>query len=225
MEREVFENEAIAAIMNRHFVSIKVDREERPDVDRIYMSALQAISGRGGWPMSMFLTPDLRPFYGATYVPADTFQHLMQQVQATWMKEPEKIAHYGEQLTSLVRRGFELETAGSSLSNSMLERGFEAFQKSHDPRFGGFGSAPKFPRPVSFNFLLRYHRSFRNPKALQVTLTTLRKMSEGGGLRSRWLWFSPLFGRPAMAGTPLREDALRSGAAGRLLSGRLSDHR
>ncbi len=180
MEREVFENEAIAAVMNRYFVNIKVDREERPDVDRIYVTALQAISGRGGWPMSMFLTPDLKPFYGTTYIPADRFPRLMQQMQTSWTKQPDKIAQYGKQLTSILRRRFELETTGNSLSNSILNKGFQAFLESYDSRFSGFGSAPKFPRPVTFNFLLRYHWSFRHPKALQVTLTTLRKMAEGG---------------------------------------------
>ena len=180
MEREVFENEAIAAVMNRNFVNIKVDREERPDIDRIYMNALQTISGRGGWPMSMFLTPDLKPFYGATYIPAPSFQHLMQQVDDAWRKQPEKIEQYGEQLTSILKRGFDLEAVATSLSSSTLDKGFQAFRGNYDPRFAGFGSAPKFPRPVTFNFLLSYYWRFQDPKALEMTLTTLRKMGEGG---------------------------------------------
>ncbi|MEW6213289.1 MAG: DUF255 domain-containing protein, partial [Acidobacteriota bacterium] len=176
MERDVFENEEIADLMNRHYVSIKVDREERPDVDRVYMAALQAMTRGGGWPMSMFLTSDLKPFYGATYVPPEAFKTLLTKIQEIWKAEPEKISQSSGRLTDLLKQSQIAETANVELEQSILAKGFEQFRLSYDSQNAGFGSRPKFPRPSTFNFLLRYHYRFRQQTALDMTLATLRRM-------------------------------------------------
>jgi hypothetical protein len=180
MERQVFENEEIATVMNKYLVSIKVDREERPDVDRIYMSALQAMTGGGGWPMSMFLTPDLKPFYGATFIPPNQFRQLIERIHEVWTNEPQKIFESSQRLTEFITQRAVVETANIELEKSVLTRGFEQFRQSYDQQHAGFGGGPKFPRPVAFNFLLRYYSRFGEPEALQMTLATLRKMAEGG---------------------------------------------
>ncbi|HEY3131567.1 MAG TPA: thioredoxin domain-containing protein [Acidobacteriota bacterium] len=180
MEREVFENEELAALMNRYFVSIKVDREERPDVDRVYMAALQAMTGGGGWPMSLFLTPDLKPFYGATYIPPADFKNLMEKVEQVWTTTPEKLRQSSEKLTEALKQQTAGEPGRAELDKSVLTKGFEQFRAGYDRQHGGFGGAPKFPRVVGLNFLLRYFSSFRDREALQMALDTLRKMAQGG---------------------------------------------
>ncbi len=180
MEREVFENDELAGLLKRHFVSIKVDREERPDVDRIYMSALQIMTGGGGWPMSMFLTPDLKPFYGATYVPPDQFRKLLDKIYETWLNKPAEIHEASQKIIDFMKQNAGVAGASAELQKSILTRGFEQFKQSYDRLQGGFGSRPKFPRPVVFNFLLRYYHRFNEQVALQMTLMTLRKMAEGG---------------------------------------------
>ena len=180
MEREVFENQEIAALMNRYFVCIKVDREERPDVDRVYMAALLAMAGSGGWPMSMFLTPDRKPFYGASYIPPAEFRDLAGQIHEAWTKDRKKVLQSGQKLTEHLKRGAGVEAGKSRLGQAILTKGFEQFRQGYDQRHGGFGGRPKFPRPVGLNFLLRYHHRTRNPEALEMTLATLRKMAQGG---------------------------------------------
>lgn len=181
MEREVFENEEIAASMNKTFVSIKVDREERPDIDRVYMAALQTMTRNAGWPMSMFLTPDLKPFYGATYTPPDAFKDLLAQIQQIWATDPGKISQSSESVTEFLKqRVVVAPSTPSELNRETLTRGFERFRESYDKAYAGFGVGPKFPRPATFNFLLRYYSRFGEHEALEMTLATLRKMAEGG---------------------------------------------
>lgn len=180
MEREVFENQELAQLMNRYFVSIKVDREERPDVDRIYMSALQAMTGSGGWPMSLFLTPDLKPFHGATYIPPEQFRILLEKIHQIWTASPDSIRNSSRQLAEALKRQAAGDLSRVELDKSLLRKGFEKLRQSYDPEYAGFGSGTKFPRPVVFNFLLRYYHRTGEPQALQMTLDTLKQMARGG---------------------------------------------
>ena len=192
MERESFENDAIAAIMNRHFVSIKVDREERPDVDRIYMTFVQASTGGGGWPMSVWLTPDLKPFYGGTYFPPEQryghpgFPMVLERIAEAWRQDRDKIVESSreviEKLTQQAAAAEAHAAPGSTLrlDKNALDSGFYIFRRSFDARYAGFGEAPKFPRPVTLNFLLRYYARTRNQEALDMVLATLREMAKGG---------------------------------------------
>jgi uncharacterized protein YyaL (SSP411 family) len=190
MERESFENEAIAAVMNRHFVAIKVDREERPDVDRIYMAFVQASTGGGGWPMSVWLTPELKPFYGGTYFPPESryghpgFPMVLERVAEAWLQDRDRIEESSraaiEQLTE--RSAVAPAGPGSTLrpDKDTLDACFYAFRRSFDARQGGFGEAPKFPRPVALNFLLRYYTRTKTQEALEMATATLREMAKGG---------------------------------------------
>ncbi len=190
MERESFENEAIAALMNRDFVCIKVDREERPDVDRIYMAFVQATTGGGGWPMSVWLTPDLKPFYGGTYFPPEQrygtpgFPMVLERVAEAWRDDRDRILESGRDVVlQLTKQSAVAEAApGSALrvDAAALDSAFYAFRRSFDTRYGGFGDAPKFPRPVTLNFLLRYYARTRNQEALDMVCVTLREMAKGG---------------------------------------------
>src|SRR5262245_31756115 len=180
MERDVFEKEELAELMNRYFVSIKVDREERPDIDRVYMSALLAMTGNGGWPMSMFLTPDLKPFYGATYIPPDQFRSFIDKIHEVWKTNPENILQPSLKITEALKLEVTTEGERIKLEKSILTRAFEQIRETYDKEYAGFGEGPKFPRPVRFNFLLRYYARFGEREALRMTLETLRKMAESG---------------------------------------------
>lgn len=186
MEREVFENSAIAELMNKTVVSVKVDREERPDVDRVYMSALQAMTGSGGWPMSMFLTPDRKPFFGATYIPPISshgrsgFPEILQRVQEVWESDRKSILETGERLSQFLVEHSSPGARSVNIDAQILDRGFEAFVRSYDKQHAGFGHAPKFPRPVAFNFLFRYFNRTGNKGALSMSLETLKAMYRGG---------------------------------------------
>ncbi|MGH9628236.1 MAG: thioredoxin domain-containing protein [Bryobacteraceae bacterium] len=187
MERESFEMEDVAEVLNRHFVPVKVDREERPDVDRIYMAFVQATSGSGGWPMSVWLTPDLKPFFGGTYFPPDNrygrpgFKNILEQLAAAWQNERERIVESStdvvEQLKGMSR---VIPEAGSFIDPGVLESGFFQFRRTFDSRLGGFGGAPKFPRAVAYNFLFRYFYRTGNEEASEMVLFTLREMAKGG---------------------------------------------
>ena len=185
MEREVFENETIAQIMNKKMVNIKVDREERPDVDRVYMSALVATTGQGGWPMSIFLTPDLKPFYTATYIrPIEHhgkpgFPDLVDRISSIWKNEREKILTSSEQISEHLRLS-SINDNSSTVDESITHRAYDYFLESYDPENGGFGGAPKFPRSSVFNFLLRYYNRTGNGSSLKIVLNTLRAMARGG---------------------------------------------
>ncbi len=188
MERESFENATVADILNRYFVSIKVDREERPDVDRVYMSFVQSTTGSGGWPMSVFLTPDLKPFLGGTYYPPDDrygrpgFASLITRIAEIWDESPGKILDQGSQFTQAIaahlREAQSIES--SPLKLDWLENGYGQLASGYDPEDGGFTPAPKFPRPSVFNFLLRYWLRSKKTNSLDMVEFTLRKMSRGG---------------------------------------------
>ena len=199
MAHESFENEHVAAIMNREFVNIKVDREERPDVDRVYMTFVQATTGGGGWPMSVWLTPDLKPFIGGTYFPPEDrygqpgFKKVLESIARAWKENHDKIAEQGNKIVEALResQGAAVssppQTAATSegkLDAAILDAAYQQIDRSHDPKEGGFGNAPKFPRPVTLNFLTRFYA--RDPKGdagkhvLEMALFTLRKMAAGG---------------------------------------------
>jgi hypothetical protein len=186
MEREVFENESIAALMNQYVVSIKVDREERPDVDRVYMTALQAMTGGGGWPMSMFLTPDLKPFYGATYIPPAAkygrpgFPDILARIHEVWTTDRQAILNNSQKVAEYLEQVSTPHVEATQAGKLALERGFDSFSRSYDENNAGFGGAPKFPRPVSFNFLLRYYSRTGEKKALDMSLETLKQMARSG---------------------------------------------
>src|SRR5947207_1586447 len=191
MAHESFENDAIAAVMNREFVNIKVDREERPDVDRVYMTFVQATTGGGGWPMSVWLTPDLKPFVGGTYFPPEerygqpAFRKVLDRIATAWKQDHEKIAESGSKIVDALRES-QSSAAGASakIDPAVFENAYHQLDRSYDPREGGFSMAPKFPRPVALNFLTRFHgrdpKSETGKQALERDLFTLRKMAAGG---------------------------------------------
>ncbi|MCB9500451.1 MAG: thioredoxin domain-containing protein [Deferribacteres bacterium] len=185
MEHESFENDSIAAYLNDHFIPIKVDREERPEVDAVYMAATQAMTGSGGWPMSVFLTPELKPFYCGTYFPPKSsygrpgFGELLQGIVRVWQEDRIKILQSADQITQALQLS-ESEFAEGTLNVDLLNSSFNHFQQMYDVNFGGFGHAPKFPRPVIFNFLFRYAEHSDEKQARQMAMVTLRKMAEGG---------------------------------------------
>jgi hypothetical protein len=186
MEHESFENPDLARILNRDFISIKVDREERPDVDRIYMLFVQAATGSGGWPMSVFLTPERKPFFGGTYFPPDNrygrpgFGAILQSLAQAWQKDRARVEQSGAQVIEQLKE-LSIARAGQGGSGKdLLNSAFRSFERSFDPRLGGFGGAPKFPRPSVLNFLLRYHARTHEEEALEMVLVTLREMAKGG---------------------------------------------
>ncbi|HEX3877022.1 MAG TPA: thioredoxin domain-containing protein [Bryobacteraceae bacterium] len=188
MERESFENEKIAELLNHGYVSIKVDREERPDVDRIYMTFVQATTGSGGWPMSVFLTPELKPFYGGTYFPPENrygnpgFAAVLTQIASAWESDRAKIDESARDVVEQLKKSAAVEghAGGGRVDAAILEGGFSVFRRTFDTRLGGFGGAPKFPRPSVHNFLLRYYARTKTQEALDMVLQTLRAMAKGG---------------------------------------------
>ncbi len=188
MERESFEKEDVAALLNRDYVSIKVDREERPDVDRIYMTFVQATTGSGGWPMSVWLTPDLKPFFGGTYYPPENrwgspgFKSVLTQIATAWQNDREKIDESARDVVEQLKKSSAVEgrAGGGRIDAALLDTGFSVFRRTFDTRLGGFGGAPKFPRPTVHNFLLRHYARTGNREALDMTLLTLREMAKGG---------------------------------------------
>jgi hypothetical protein len=187
MERESFEREAIGVFLNEHFVSIKVDREERPDVDKIYMTFVQSTTGSGGWPMSVFLTPDLKPFFGGTYFPPDArygrpgLLQLLQQISQLWQERREELAASAEEIHTRL----EIATAGSAASDTALDaetirRAGAMFKEGYDPRHGGFGGAPKFPQPSIPSLVLRFAKRFKDDEAKKMVLHTCDVMAAGG---------------------------------------------
>jgi uncharacterized protein YyaL (SSP411 family) len=186
MERESFESEQIAAIINRYFVPVKVDREERPDVDRIYMTYVQAVTGSGGWPMSVFLTPDLKPFFGGTYFAPDSrygrpgFPSLLEHIAKAWREQRNEIVENSGNVIAQLKQASEFTSSGGIADQTTLDSAFQYLRRTFDSTHGGFGAAPKFPRPVVFNFLFRYYARTRRNEALQMSLDTLRAMAAGG---------------------------------------------
>jgi uncharacterized protein YyaL (SSP411 family) len=187
MERESFEQEAVGKLLNEHFVSIKVDREERPDVDKIYMTFVQSTTGSGGWPMSVFLTPDLKPFFGGTYFPPDarhgrpSFLQLLQQIAELWRERKMEIAASADELHARL----ELITARDAKENlpltpQTLQHAAQMFKEAYDPVNGGFGGAPKFPQPSIPALVLRAAKRFGDTEAVKMVLHTCNRMNAGG---------------------------------------------
>jgi hypothetical protein len=188
MAHESFENPEIAAVLNEYFVSIKVDREERPDIDRLYMSFVQATTGSGGWPMSVWLAPNGEPFYGGTYFPpADRygrpgFVTVLERIAELWAADREKLAAQGAEVIAALRESIAPSGAPAPEAPA-LDHGYDSFARSYDAAHGGFGGGPKFPRPSVFNFLFRYdarQQGGGSPHALEMALHTLRQMAAGG---------------------------------------------
>ena len=186
MAHESFENDEVAAQLNEHFVSIKLDREERPDVDRVYMAFVQATTGSGGWPMSVWLTPELKPFYGGTYFPPSSkwgrpgFVDILAEIARAWGTEQSKVVESAEALTARLRTVEPAAAVSTVPGADALDRTVQQFREAFNPHLGGFGDSPKFPRPSELLFLLREHARTGNVDAREMTLRTLRAMALGG---------------------------------------------
>jgi uncharacterized protein len=189
MERESFEDPDVAAIMNEHFVNIKVDREERPDVDNIYMDAVQAIAGGGGWPLNVFLTPDGKPFYGGTYYPPRraynraSWREVLTSISAAYKEKKDEIENQAEVLTEHLRNSNSFGQTSNAAPDYSEQKVNDAIQnalKQADKEWGGFGRAPKFPQTFTIINLLRYTHLTGDKEARQQALLSLDKMSQGG---------------------------------------------
>ena len=179
MEHESFEDEEVAALMNKHYVCIKVDREERPDVDNVYMTVTQMMTGRGGWPMTVIMSPEKIPFFAGTYFPKSSMMQLLPHFSTVWQKERPKVAEVGQAIMKSLR---ELQSgqAGGDLNATNLDACYQSLLGSFDRKHGGFGPSPKFPTPHTVGFLLRYHRLTGEKAAIEMAKTTLRKIRLGG---------------------------------------------
>ena len=186
MERESFENEALATYLNGRFIAIKVDREERPDLDQVYMAAVQAMTGGGGWPMSVFLTPDGRPFYGGTYFPDSprhglpSFGQVLDGVDRAWREDRAGIEGTGSQLVAALAEQGRLPAAEGAPTPELLDTAVLLIERGFDPRTGGWGGAPKFPQPMTVEFLLGRAAATGDPRALAIARRTLDAMAAGG---------------------------------------------
>ncbi|MDT7690388.1 MAG: uncharacterized protein QOE46_3147 [Acidobacteriota bacterium] len=186
MERESFENDEIAQQMNEQFVNIKVDREERPDLDQIYMSAVQMMTRHGGWPLTVFLTPDLIPFYGGTYFPPEDshqmpgFPRILAAVSEAYRSRPEEVRKSAWEILSEMRRMGLAQESSEVINQQLLDNAYRGLARSYDPRHGGFGSAPKFPSSMNLEFLLRTFKRGGDARALEMVTHSCRMMAEGG---------------------------------------------
>ena len=186
MAHESFEDDATAAYMNEHFVNVKVDREERPDVDAVYMDAVQAMTGRGGWPMTVFMTADGRPFYGGTYFPLErrhgmpSFGDLMAAIVDAWQHRRDELLDQAGQLTDALGRSARLEADDGIIGPEVLEGAYRHFRATHDDQWGGFGQAPKFPTPQNLDFVVRTLARNRSAVTLAMVETSLDAMASGG---------------------------------------------
>jgi len=190
MAHESFEDPSIADVLNRHFVSIKLDREERPDVDRVYMAFVQATTGAGGWPMSVFLTPDLKPFFGGTYFPPTSrwgrpgFIDLLSELTRAWREDRTRLLESADRILERLRESTGADHAAGEgapvATRSAVETGVTQFTQAFDTRHGGFGGAPKFPRPSELYFLLQAHALTGDERARDMALETLHAMALGG---------------------------------------------
>ena len=186
MAHESFEHDGVARILNRSFVSIKVDREERPDVDQVYMTACQAMTQRGGWPLTIFMTPDGKPFFAGTYFPRESrmgmtgFIDLLERIAELWNRERARLVQAGDQITELLQPRQDAADPGYQPDEAVLAKGFEQLASSFDPAWGGFGKAPKFPMPHNLTFLLRWFARSGSESARAMTEKTLQAMRNGG---------------------------------------------
>lgn len=185
MERESFSDAEVAALLNQYFVSIKVDREERPDIDRVYMTVTQTMTGRGGWPNTVFLTPDRKPFFAGTYFPKETrwgttgLMELLPKVAELWQNDRQNVLKSADQITSLIANRRNLGP-GAALDKSILDKTSSMLAEVFDADYGGFGPAPKFPTPHVFAFLLRHYYHTKDSQALAMVEKTLIRMRLGG---------------------------------------------
>jgi uncharacterized protein YyaL (SSP411 family) len=185
MERESFEDEEVAVLLNQYYVPVKVDREERPDVDHIYMTVCQALTGQGGWPLTVILTPGRKPFFAGTYFPKESrhgrpgLLQILQQVAQMWREERDRIVASGEKIAEAVQPRFATAVRGE-LTEAVLERAVGQLAAQFDEVYGGFGPAPKFPRPHDLSFLLREWKRTGNEQALRMVEKTLQSMRRGG---------------------------------------------
>jgi uncharacterized protein YyaL (SSP411 family) len=186
MEHESFENEAIAQLMNENFVCIKVDREERPDIDAIYMNAVQMMTGHGGWPMTVFLTPDLKPFYGGTYYPPvdrqgmPGFPRVLLAMAEAYKTKREEVASSADSITAELQKTNRFSPNSELLTSEVFDQAYAALYAGFDKTYGGFGRAPKFPPSMALMFLLRYHQRTQVPEAMHMVEVTLQRMASGG---------------------------------------------
>ncbi len=185
MEHESFEDEEIARLMNDTFISIKVDREERPDIDNIYMSVCQMLTGSGGWPLTIIMTPEQKPFFAGTYFPKESkggrigMMELIPKIKKAWDDQKEQIYSSADKITEQVNSAIQIGT-GESISSNILEKANSDFTSRFDDDFGGFGNKPKFPSPHNLSFLLRYYQNTSNSKSLEMVTKTLTEMRKGG---------------------------------------------
>jgi uncharacterized protein YyaL (SSP411 family) len=186
MSHESFEDQALADMLNKDFISIKVDREERPDIDHIYMAVCQAMTGQGGWPLTVFLTPEKKPFFAGTYFPRSRKYNrpgmieIVAQLAGKWKEDPERVRELGEHvLADTTSRLLERQTGGE-LSEETLHEAFRLYESNFDAENGGFGTSPKFPTAHNLSFLLRYYKKTGNERALEIVEKTLDAMHRGG---------------------------------------------
>lgn len=185
MEKESFEDEEVAKLMNETFVSIKVDREERPDIDGVYMSVCQMITGSGGWPLTIVMTPDKKPFFTGTYFPKYNrfgrigMLELIPKLNDIWKNRREEVVKSAEEITRAINQ-ISLKKSDEMIDESIFEKAFEEYSSRFDSEYGGFGNAPKFPTPHNLMFLLRYYKQTKNPNVLSMVEKTLTEMRKGG---------------------------------------------
>ncbi len=180
MAHECFEDAEVAAEMNGRFVNVKVDREERPDVDAVYMDAVQAMTGRGGWPMTVFMTPDGDPFFGGTYFPKPNFLQLMAAISDAWVNRRDEVTHNGDALREAISRTSNLQPADELPDADSLNATVQALAQAFDAEWGGFGAAPKFPSTMSLDLLLYGHLRSGDPGLREIVTTSLDAMASGG---------------------------------------------
>jgi hypothetical protein len=180
MAHESFEDDGIAELVNAGFVAVKVDREERPDVDAVYMTATQAMTGQGGWPMTVFATPDGQPFFCGTYFPRPNFAKLLESVSAAWRDQRDAVLRQGAAVVEAVGGAQLVGGATAPIAADLLDRAAGELSKEHDRVYGGFGGAPKFPPHLNLLFLLRHHQRTGSPEALEMVRHTAERMARGG---------------------------------------------
>jgi len=186
MEHESFEDEQIASLMNQNFISIKVDREERPDIDSIYMNAVQMMIGHGGWPLTVFLTPELKPFYGGTYFPPidsrglPGFTRILLAIADSYQTRKDDVAGSADAITDELRKANRFHGSAEMLTAKVLDQAYVGLGRNFDSVEGGFGAAPKFPPSMSLMFLLRQHARTHTTAPLEMAELTLKKMAGGG---------------------------------------------
>lgn len=178
MEKDSFETQEVADALNQDFISIKVDREEHPDIDQIYMDAVVGMTGQGGWPLTVFLTPDLKPFAGGTFFWRDQFLQVLNHLQESWQKNRDEIVQSGEKITDWLREK-GTHSNPKDFDEARLQKAFTQLKSSFDPSYGGFGNAPKFPQCIDLSLLLKIYQKTNNEEALSMVKKSLNAMADG----------------------------------------------